>query len=407
LQKSPEDLAQELAMTRFSRRRFLAGSAAAVAALGFGRRTGLARQPLLRPDRSGIKHIIVAMVENRSFDHLLGWLPGADGMQDGLVYADATGALHPTYTLSPDFQGCGLADPDHTWEGGRVELNDGACDGWLLANPDLYSIGYYRQQDIPFLGRGAADWTVCDRYFASIMAPTFPNRFYLHCGVTDRLDNSVLPSTLPTIWDRLAAAGVSHKYYFSDVPFLGLWGSRYAGISRPFAEFIADCATGELPAVSYVDPRFAGAELGLSGDYHPLGDIRVGERWLYEVYRAVTTSPKWRHTLLVITFDEWGGFFDHVTPPSAPDVSPAFELLGFRVPTLLISPFARRGHVDSGVYDHTSILKLIEWRWNLAPLSVRDAGASNLADALDLSSKDRFAPDYAVPDVTASVCTIF
>ncbi len=391
-------------MTRFTRRRFLAGSAAGMAALGLGRRVGFAKKPMPKPHQSGIKHIIVAMVENRSFDHLLGWLPDADAMQAGLVYADAAGVEHPTWSLSPDFQGCSMADPNHTFEGGRIELNGGACDGWLLANSDLYSIGYYRQQDIPFLGRAAVDWTVCDRYFTSIMAPTFPNRIYQHCAVTDRLDNSPLPSTLPTIWDRLAQAGVSHKYYFSDLPFLALWGPKYLGITRPFSEFLADCASGELPAVSYVDPRFAGAELGLSGDYHPLGDIRVGERWLYEVYRAVTTSPKWGHTVLVINFDEWGGFFDHVTPPTMPDVDPLFELCGFRVPAIVISPFARRGHVATDVYDHTSVLKMIEWRWGLPPLSVRDAAANNLADVLDFSSKDPSAPDYDVPDVQPTPC---
>jgi phospholipase C len=394
-------------MSSITRRHFLSGSAAGLAALGLGRRMAFAKPALPKPHQSGIKHIIVAMVENRSFDHLLGWLPNADGLQSGLVYPDPAGTLHPTWQLSPEFKGCRFQDPDHSWSGGRVELNGGTCDGWLLANPDLFPIGYYRQQDLPFIGRAALDWTVCDRYFTAIMGPTFPNRIYQHCGVTDRIDN--LPQqlcTLPTIWDRLAAAGVSHKYYFSDLPFLALWGPRYVGISRPYAEFLADCASGQLPAVSFVDPRFAGAEVGLSGDYHPLGDIRVGERWLYEVYRAVTTSPKWDHTVLVINFDEWGGFFDHVPPPSAPDVDPRFQLRGFRVPALVVSPFARRGYVASDVYDHTSVLKLIEWRWGLAPLSVRDAAANNLADALDFSLKNPLAPNYNVPQVAASACPI-
>lgn len=393
-------------MTRFTRRRFLAGTAAGVASLGLARRTGFAKPLLPKPSDSGIKHIVVAMVENRSFDHLLGWMPNADGMQAGLTYPDAAGVSHPTFHLSPDYQGCGYQDPDHTWEGGRVEWNQGACDGWLRANPDRYSIGYYRQADLPFLGRAAADWTVCDRYFTSIMAPTWPNRIYQHAGVTDRIDNGTQLCTLPTIWDRLAAAKVSHKYYFSDLPFLAVWGPKYGGITRPYAEFLADCAVGTLPAVSFVDPRFAGAELGLSGDYHPLGDIRVGERWLYEVYRAVTTSPKWNHTVLVINFDEWGGFFDHVPPPTMPDVDPRFQLCGFRVPALVISPFARRGYVASEIYDHTSVLRMIEWRWGLAPLSTRDAAANNLAEVLDFSKKNQAAPDYVVPNVVASACPI-
>ncbi|HEU0033196.1 MAG TPA: alkaline phosphatase family protein [Kofleriaceae bacterium] len=389
-----------------SRRQFLAGSAAGLAALGLSRRTGFAKTgPLPKPDKSGIRHIIVAMVENRSFDHLLGWHPNADAMQAGLVYYDAAGVPHSTWSLAPDYQGCAYGDPDHSWEGGRIELNGGACDGWLLAN-DIYSIGYYRQQDLPFLGKAALDWTLCDRYFSAIMAATYPNRFYQHCGVTDRLDDSLTPSTLPTIWDRLAAAHVPHKYYFSDVPFLGFWGTKYAGITRPYSEFLADCAAGTLPAVSFVDPRFGGEDQGVSGDYHPHGDIRTGEHWLYQTYRAITTSPAWKHTVLVINFDEWGGFFDHIAPNEAPDVDPRFKLRGFRVPAIVVSPFARRGYVDSTEFDHTSILKMIEWRWGLAPLSVRDQYANNLASVLDFSTVNRVAPDYSVPDVASALCPI-
>jgi len=228
----------------------------------------------------------------------------------------------------------------------------------------------------------------------------------MNCAVTDRLDNSLQPSTLPTIWDRLAAAGVSHKYYFSDLPFLSLWGPKYVGITRPYDELLVDCASGELPSVSFVDPRFAGADFGLSGDYHPYGDVRTGERWLYDVYRAVVTSPRWNDCVLVISFDEWGGFFDHVPPPSAPDVDPRFRLRGFRVPALVISPLARRGYIATEVYDHTSVLKMIEWRWGLRPLSARDAAANNLADVLDFSSKNGAAPDYSVPQAISAPCPI-
>ena len=142
--------------------------------------------------------------------------------------------------------------------------------------------------------------------------------------------------------------------------------------------------------------------MGGSGDDHPHADIRVGEYFMYQVYKAITTSPAWRHTVLVINFDEWGGFFDHVPPPLAPDVNPDFQLRGFRVPCLLISPFARRGYMSHDVYDHTSVLKMIEWRWGLQPLSVRDANAKNLADALDLSTTNLAAPDFAVPPVLIS-----
>ncbi len=397
-------------MSDLSRRQFLYGSATALASLSTAGRSLLWAAPkgkgsLPRPDKSGIKHIVVAMVENRSFDHFLGWLPGADGKQAGLVYTDALGNPHSTHPLAPDYQGCSHPDPDHSYEGGRVEYNNGACDGWLRAGlNDEFAIGYYTQADLPFLGKAALDWTVCDRYFAPIMASTYPNRIYQHAAVTDRLDNALSLSTLPTIWDRLADAGLDGRYYFSDLPFVSLWGTRYAGISQTYDRFLSDCAAGSLPEVAFVDPPLFGEASGTSSDDHPHGDIRAGEWWLYQTYRAVTTGRDWKHTVLVINFDEWGGFFDHVPPEEAPDVDPALALRGFRVPCLLVSPFAAKGAIAQGVYDHTSVLKMIEWRWGLAPLSVRDAEANNLAEALDFGLVRHTAPDYVVPAFDSAAC---
>jgi phospholipase C len=152
-----------------------------------------------------------------------------------------------------------------------------------------------------------------------------------------------------------------------------------------------------------VDPGFLGESAGLSSDDHPPADIRNGEVFLELVYRAVTSSPNWASTLLIITFDEWGGFFDHVAPAPAAippaDVAAgnADGLRGFRVPCVLISPFARRGYVSSQLFDHTSILRLIEWRWGLTPLTVRDASATNLADALDLEHPSTGITPIQVP----------
>jgi len=397
-------------MSHLSRRQFLVRSSASLAALGIGglgsRFAYAAKGALPRPDKSGIKHVIVVMMENRSFDHFLGWLPGSDGRQSGLVYTDATGKAFETHPLAPDYQGCGHPDPDHSWNGGRVEYNNGACDGWLRAGTnDVFSIGYYTQSDLPFLGRAATDWTVCSRYFAPIMASTWPNRIYQHSGVTDRLDNDPVPSFLPTIWDRLAAAKLDGRYYFSDTPFLGIWGpGKYAPIMHSYSQFLADCASGDLPEVAFVDPPFNGEESGTSGDDHPHADIRAGESWLSDTYRAVTSSPEWKHTVMIINFDEWGGFFEHIPPSEAPDVDPRFRLRGFRVPCLLVSPFARKGAIAQGVYDHTSILKMIEWRWGLPALSVRDANANNIAETLDFSQVNRNVPQYDVAPFASPAC---
>jgi phospholipase C len=395
---------------RSTRRGFLKGTAAAAGLLALGElgRVGTARSQtaLPPPGDSGIDHIVVLMMENRSFDHYLGWLPNADGQQKGLTYTDDAGVPHATYRLAPEYQGCGHPDPDHSYEGGRAEYNGGACDGWLRAgNNDRFAIGYYTKKDLDFFGAAAPRWTVADHYFSAIMAPTYPNRIYQHAAQTDRITNTLELSTLPTIWDRLLEAGLEGRYYWSDVPFLALWGAKYVPISRPFSGpggFLADAAAGTLPHVSFVEPRFLGAELGLSADDHPYADIRNGQAFLNRVYRAVTESPAWSRTLLVFNYDEWGGFFDHVPPPtvSIPEAEAAVGndgLLGFRVPCMVVSPFARREHVSSVVLDHTSILRMIEWRWGLAPLTVRDATANNLADVLDFAAPDLSAKQFRVP----------
>jgi phospholipase C len=345
-----------------------------------------------------IEHVVFLTMENRSLDHFLGWMPNIDGKQAGLTYLDSVGVPHQTHPLAPDFQGCGHADPDHSYTGGRVEYNNGACDGWLRAGMnDDFCIGYYTQADLPFLGQAAPTWTTFSRYFAATMAETYPNRIYTHAAQTDRDTNTTTISTLPTIWDRLLAQNISCRYYFTDVPFLALWGLKYLPISRPLATFLTDCAAGTLPAVSYVDPRFISETAGTSIDDHPFADIRDGEVFMNLVYSALTLSPNWSSTVLVITFDEWGGFFEHVPPQQAPDANPQFALRGFRVPTLLISPFSKRGFVSTDVFDHTSFLKMIEWRWDLKPLTVRDASANNLANALDLHNSNPIAPIFAVP----------
>ena len=394
---------------RLSRRRFIQTTASAAGALAFSGTELLhaQRRGLPRPQQSGIDHIVVVMMENRSFDHMLGWLPGADGRQAGLTYTDETGAAFDTYRLATgfesefDFQGCGHPDPDHSYEGGRIQLNNGACDGWLRAgDSDEYAIGYYTDAELPFFAGAARDWTICDRWFSAILGPTFPNRFYAHAGQTDRITNTFDFSELPTIWDRLSERDVTARYYFSDAPFVGLWGLKYSSISRHISSFFDACRTGRLPEVSYVEPRFLDSSLGVSTDDHPYADVRDGQVFQNLIYSAVTSSPNWHNTLLVFIYDEWGGFFDHVAPPTAP--TSAIDraagnldgLLGFRIPAILVSPFARRGHVTSTAFDHASVLRFIEWRWKLDPLTERTATANNLADVLDFSTRNLAAPAY-------------
>ena len=343
------------------------------------------------------------MLENRSFDHFLGWLPGADGRQAGLTYLDRSDVRHETWPLAPNYQGCGHLDPDHSYRGARITYDSGKCDGWLK-NPrnDVFAIGYYARDDLAFFGQHAPHWTVFDRYFPAVMAETLPNRIYQHAGQTDRIRNSLAISSLPTIWDRLAEKGLTGRYYYGDVPILALWGSRYASIGRHYSQFAADCAAGQLPNVAFVDPSFLQGSRGTPGDDHPHDDVRNGEAFLDGVYRAVVRGPAWSKTLLVVNFDEWGGFFEHVAPPKGPisfsdRVIGNDGLRGFRVPCVAISPWSRRGFVSHEVLDHTSVLKLIEWRWGLPPLAVRDESANNLASSLDFANPSLEAPQPAVP----------
>jgi phospholipase C len=385
-----------------------AGGAAAATALSRFPDVSSAATPaaLPAPAASGIEHVVVVMMENRSFDHFLGWLPGADGKQSGLSFEDRYGRRYPTFHQT-NFASCDFDDPDHSYEGGRIQFNNGRCDGWLKTGnaADQLPISYYAKSDLGFLGGAAPAWTTCDRYFAAVMAETYPNRFYMHAAQTDRLHNSTAQSTLPTIWDRCSDAGVSAKYYFNDVPFTALWYTKYLSISHPYAEFLADAAAGQLPSVSFLDPRFEDEGSGTSGDDHPKADIRVGEVFLNQVYSAITSSPNWANTVLVITFDEWGGFYDHVAPGNAPDVSPTTARRGFRVPTLIISPRARRNYVAHNVYDHTSVLKMIEWRWGLKPLTPRDAAARNIAEVLNFAAPPNLTfPTFSVAPVAPTVC---
>jgi len=426
-------------------------------------RAAASATPALSPHGSrGIHHIVVLMMENRSFDHFLGWLPGADGRHDLAFVSAVDGHTYPNYPLAPDFQGCGYSDPDHSWEGFLVEHNYGRNDGFLqrpttpgnypgvaLAAANTFPIGYYTNlnrdgsakalPDLPVTGALAQSYTTLDRYFCSFAGETYPNRFYQHAAQTDRDHNSEAPSTLPTIWDQLSptenTAGVpTGGYYYQDVPFLALWASpgiepgatfKYQAFFHPFADgdpaalssgtsFVDACAAGTLPNVAFVDPAFDSGGSGTSGDDHPLSDIRLGERFIADAYHALADNGYLDNTVLVITFDEWGGFYDHVSPPKVVDdtnpadvmhagdsstptdgqLVPDYRQLGFRVPAIVVSNLARpRRVVHAGPFQHCSSLALIESTFGLNPLTARDRYARNLQKLL-LGSP--VPPSYAV-----------
>jgi phospholipase C len=354
---------------------------------------------------------VVLMMENRSFDHYLGWLPGVDGRQGGLSYLDAAGNSHPTHRLASDFQGCAHPDPDHSWEGGRAQLDGGRMDGFLRSGEnDVFSIGYYAEQDLPFLPAVARTFTTFDRFFCSLLASTYPNREYMHAAQSYGMKDNTIPLGAEglgfpdsTIFAALAARGIGSRYFYTDIPVSALWGAPGLARSGQVQEYYERCASGTLPAVSFVDPAFLGEEQGTSGDEHPHGDVRAGQAFMSDVVHAFLESPQFKRGALFIVYDEWGGFFDHVRPPRVPDIRSSgnldedFGQMGLRIPAVLVSPYAKRNHVDHNIYGFESILKLIRYRFGVPPLTTRDAYARNMARSFDFESK----PNYEIPSLPA------
>jgi phospholipase C len=379
-------------------------------------------------------HVVLLMMENRSFDHLLGWVPDAEGRQAGLQFPDLTGKLHPTWDLGHDYQPCDFLDPQHQWEAARTQLDGGKADGFLFTQlravgdtepADLWPISYYREAAVPILGHLAQRYTLLDHYFAALNAGTWPNRLYQVAAATDvdatgliLPDGTSIPSSniQTTIWDRLRDAGLTGGYYAYGDEMTKVFASRrYDSITHPVEDFFTACERGTLPNLTLIEPDFTSAseERGTSNDYHPYGSIRAGEAYVQRVYEAVTKSPQWDRTVLVINFDEWGGFYDHVVPPTVQDDNvnpnpgphPDYHQLGFRVPCIVVSPWSARRVVHDGPFEHCSILRMVEWRWDLEPMTLRDRTAKNLAEVLDFSLGRAAVelPAFTPPPVTA--CT--
>ncbi|MFN7997229.1 MAG: alkaline phosphatase family protein [Bryobacteraceae bacterium] len=365
---------------------------------------------MLRAASAQIQHIVVVTMENRSFDHFLGWLPNANGKQSGLTYLDNNGISHSTHPLAPDRTGCGFNDPDHSYDGARIEYDNGLMDGFMrTSTADDYAVGYYQEADMRFFPKFARNFTACDMYFPSILGPTYPNRIFQLCGQTDRLDDSLAICSYPTVFDHCTQAGVSSKYYYGNVPFLTLFPIDLIVYANSFSDFLTDCAQGTLPAVSFVDPSFT-LLLNTANDNHPHSDIRNGDAFMAQVYHAVAASPLWNSTVLIINHDEWGGFFDHVPPPRAlapnatdPDLLNGKALLGCRAPCIVASPWTvgngSNPSVNHTVFDHTSVLKMIEAVFSVQPLAARETSSDvgNLLSAIHLNRTPRAAPVLPLP----------
>ena len=367
-----------------------------------------------------IDHVVVLMQENHSFDNYFGRLPAlgrrdVDGLPADAGNPDSNGM--PVRAFHQDHY-C-TADTDHSWTGSHLEFNGGKNDGFVIQNnPDgERAISYYDQNDLPFYYALAQSFAIGDRYFCSVLGPTFPNRMHLLAGTSfGHIRNDLNPTGFvqPTIFDTLNAHNVSWKVYYNDLSYAGLLfhltSASRAHLVR-FANFMRDAAAGTLPQVSFVDPAMGIVSVEL--DEHPPANIQQGEQFAAQVTEAVLDSPNWPRTALFITYDEHGGFYDHVPPPAAcppDDIAPMldpsdpssnfptqFDRYGFRVPLMVVSPYARPGFVSHVIYDHTSILRFIETRFDLPALTNRDANAQPMLDFFDFSRPALLNPPLLSP----------
>ncbi|HVM53774.1 MAG TPA: alkaline phosphatase family protein [Acidimicrobiales bacterium] len=415
-----------------SRRRFLAAGGVGAAATLLGGTGALAHHkpnhkppgrpspppPLIDPAACPVDTVVVCMMENRSFDHYLGVLPGVDGLRSDMWNPDRDGERVYVHDLGTDT--VAWPDPSHSWSGGRRQLNGGAMDGFVVTTGSHEPMGYYTSSTIPWLQAFAPSFTIFDAWFCSHLGNTWPNRNYLHAaqdfGYTSNDSGDGYPAAL-SIYEQLDLAGVSWKYYFIDLPFLATY-DRFPqwveeGKIGTVADYLAEAIAGRLPSVAMVDPAF------FVNDDHPPADVQLGQRFMADVYGALAAGPHWASSALFVTYDEWGGFYDHVVPPRFPDLRPSDNIdedhsqAGFRVPTVLAGPYARRGAVVSEPMDHASITKFIEWRFGLPSLTPRDAAAVNpAAVAFDFASPDLSLPELPLPKIdpvatATSVAAVF
>jgi phospholipase C len=439
-----------------------------------------------------IRHVVILMMENHSYDNYLGMLAGrGDGFRlgpDGQPAGSnptAAGVQVPLRHAPSTTQVKSV--PTQCWNASHIQWANGTCDGFVRSIEETVPGGdpeaamrYWTEADLPFYYWLARTFPLATRWFCSCLGPTFPNRRFLISATAHGLIDDVAFAMIDypasgTIFDHLEAHGISWVNYHHLTPSQANWrllsrasglgylrllfggiGGMFTGLLpsleskvqttaslyplgflravnhlRPVSQFLAAAQAGSLPSVSIVDPDFS------STSEETPQDIQHGEAFAAQIVSAVLAGPAWPHTLLIWLYDEHGGYYDHVPPPAAvaPDDVPArglyekfpllrpfrntalgrkvtaadtgprtYTQLGFRVPAVVVSPYARPDYVSEQVYDHTAILRLIQRKWNLPPLTRRDAAAADLLDTLDLDGPGAFMtpPRPPAPGLDAS-----
>jgi phospholipase C len=358
----------------------------------------------------GIDHIVVVMMENRSFDHYFGSAMFLENLQvDGLTGKETNLNLagEPIGVFSlDDFT---PPDPPHSWDESHLQWNLGENDGFVIRHELAHAgsaheaMGYHTRAHLPLLYALADNYVLCDQWFSSAMGPTWPNRFYLHSGSANGQQGNSFVSGLGRIWEVLSDAGIPGRNYYSDVAWV--WGG-YANPNPSYTtgigDFFAAAADGTLPAFSVIDPDF-GLLGGGGNDDHPPHSPELGQIFIASIYEALAQSPAWNRCLLVIIYDEHGGFYDHVNPPTTFDNDPDFRQLGFRVPALVIGPHVRRGCVHSNRFDHTSVLSTVTRRFQLPPLNVRVNETTDLSSCIHPDYLSNPQPPARLPQMVASL----
>jgi phospholipase C len=391
---------------------------------------------------ASINHVVMLMLENRSFDHMLGYLyadagnvaPSGqpfEGLTGKESCPDSNGNPVPVFQITPSTPnayfmpgadpGEGYKSTNHQLFGHDAPPADGTVGtmqgfvrdfstaitretnaGWTIVpgTKETDVMGCFTPQMLPVLSALAKGYAVCDHWYSSIPTDTMPNRAFALAGTSQgHMDDNTKTYTCPSIFGSLTKAGVSwrvfgytsHPLTKSNFPDISAADPSHFGL---FADFKTAAQAGTLPAFTFLEPSWSST----GNSQHPNYDVALGEQLIHDVYEALRTSPGWNQTLFVLTYDEHGGCYDHVSPPwgaTAPDntigeFSFGFNRFGVRVPAVLVSPLIAHGtvyRVPAGAtpLDHTSVLKTLEQRWNMPPLTARDAAAVGFGDVLTLT----------------------